>query len=90
MIPTETVGYDDFNTRYGDPTCTDATNLLDLLETSGFVQYARSATHKRGNTLDIVITLETSHVIVTAVTPMILITDHYAIECELHQPNQCV
>ena len=41
-------------------TCTDATNLVDLLETYGFVQHARGATHERGNLLDLVITSETS------------------------------
>ena len=73
--------------HYGDPTCTDATNLSDLLETSGFVQHDRGATDERGNTLDLVNTSDTSHVIATAVKPTTIITDHYAIECEL-QPNQ--
>ena len=35
--PTETVVCGYFNTRYGDPTCTNATNLADLFDTSGFV-----------------------------------------------------
>ena len=77
----------DFNTRYGDPTCTDATNLADLLGTSGFVQHVKGSTHVRGNILDLVITSELSHVIATAVKPTTMITDHYAIECELHQPK---
>ena len=85
--PTETVVCGDFNTRYGDPTCTDATNLADLLGTSGFVQHVKRSTHERGNILDLVITLETSDVIATAVKPTTMITDHYAIECELHQPK---
>ena len=82
---TETVVCRNFITRYGDPTCTDATNLADLLETSRFVQHARSATHERGETHDLVITSETSHDIATAAKPTTLITDHYAIECGLHQ-----
>ena len=84
---TETVRGGDFKTRYVDPTCTEAKNLTDLLETSCFVQHARGVTHERGNTLNLVITSETSHLIVTAITPMMLITDHYAIECDLHQTN---
>ena len=72
----------DFNTRYGDSTCTDATNLADLLGTSGFVQHVKGSTHERGNILDLVIT---SDVIATAVKPTTLFTDHYAIECERHQ-----
>ena len=85
--PTETVVCGDFNTRYGDPTCTDATNLADLLGTSGFVQHVKGSTHVRGNILDLVITSESSHVIASAVKPTTMITDHYAIECELHQPK---
>ena len=65
--PTETVVCGDFNTRYGDQTCTNATNLAGLLETSGFVQHVNSPTHERGNILDLVITSSTSHIIATAV-----------------------
>ena len=71
--PTETVVCGDFNTRYGDPTCTNATNLSDLLETSGFVQHVNSPTHERGSILDLVITSSTSHIIATAVKPNKLI-----------------
>ena len=75
----------DFNTKYGEPTCTDAVNLADLLDTAGFTQHVTGATHERGNTLDLVITAKTSHPIATAVKPTSLITDHYAVECELLQ-----
>ena len=85
--PTETIVCGDFNTRYVDPTCTNATNLADLLETAGFVQHVNSPTHERGNTLDLGITSSTSHIIATPVTPTTLITDHYAVECEHHQPK---
>ena len=85
--PTETVVCGDFNTRYGDPTCTNAMNLADLLDTSGFVQHVKSPTHERGNTLDLVITSGTSQIIATAVKPTTLVTDHYVVECELHQPK---
>ena len=46
----------DFNTRSGDSTCAHAMNLAHLMETSGFVQHVESATHDRGNTLDLIIT----------------------------------
>ena len=85
--PTETVVCGDFNTRYGDPTCTNATNLADLLDTSGFVQHVKSPTHEHGNTLDLVITSGTSQIIAAAVKPTTLVTDHYVVECELHQPK---
>ncbi len=81
--PTETVVCGDFNKKYGEPTCTDAVNLADLLDTAGFTQHVTGATHERGNTLDLVITAKTSHPIATAVKPTSLITDHYAVESEL-------
>ena len=79
--PTETVVCGDFNTKYGDPTCTDAVNLSDLLDTAGFEQHVTSATHERDNMLDLVITTKTPHPIFTAVKPSSLITDHYTVEC---------
>ena len=85
--PTETVVCGDFNTRCGDQTCTNATNLADLLDTSGFVQHVNNPTHELSNILDLVITSSTSHIIATAVKPTTLITDHYAVECQLHQPK---
>ena len=50
----ETIVCGDFNTRYKDSTCTDAINLADLLDTSGFVQHVSGATHEHGNTLDLI------------------------------------
>ena len=76
--PTETVVCGDFNTKYAEPTCTDAVNLADQLDTAEFTQHVTGATHERGNTLDLVITAKTSHPIATAVKPTSLITDHYA------------
>ena len=37
LTPTETVVCGDFNTKCGDPTCTDAVNLADLLDTAVFL-----------------------------------------------------
>ena len=37
--PTGTVVCGDFNTKYGDPTCTDAVIMADLLDTAGFEQH---------------------------------------------------
>ena len=81
--PRETVVCGDFNTKYGDPTCTDAVNLADLLETAGFEQHVTGATHERGNTLDLVISARAPHPMFPAVGSMSLITDHYAVECGL-------
>ena len=44
---TETIVCGDFNTRYKDPTCTNANNLANLLDTSDFMQRVSDATHER-------------------------------------------
>ena len=82
--PTETIVRGDFNTRYKDSTCTNANNLADLLDTSGFVQHVSDATHERGNILDLIITAKTSGQLATPVSPTTLLTDHYVFECELN------
>ena len=73
---TQTVVCWDFNTKYGDPTCTDTVNMTDLLDAAGFEQHVTGATHERGNTLDLVITAKALHPIFTAVRSTSLITDH--------------
>ena len=49
--PTETIVCGDFNTTYKNTTCTNANNLADLLETSGFMQRVSDVTHERDNIL---------------------------------------
>ena len=71
---TETIVYGDFNSRYTDSTCTNASNLADLLDTSGFVQHVSDATHERGNILDLIITAKTSGLLATPVSPTTLFT----------------
>ncbi|KAI0214317.1 hypothetical protein LSAT2_000559 [Lamellibrachia satsuma] len=64
----------DFNTGYGDSTCANAMNMADLLETSGFDKHAQGATREHGDTLDMIITSGTSHVIATSQRLFSLIT----------------
>ena len=82
--PTETIVCGDFSTRYKDSTCTDAINLADLLDTSGFVQHVSGATHERGSILDLIVTAKTSNLLTTPVSPTTLLTDHCALECDLN------
>ena len=82
--PTETIVCGDFNTRYKDSTCTNANNLADLLDTSGFVQHVSDATHEHGNILDLITKAKTSGLLATPVSPTTLLTDHYVVECELN------
>ena len=78
---TETIVCGDFNTIYKHLTCTDTINLVDLLDTSGFVQHVSSATHERGDILDLIIIAKTFNLLSTYVRPTTLLTDHYVPEC---------
>ena len=71
----------DFNTKYGDPTCTGAVNLSELRDTAGFEQHVTGAIPEGSNTLDLVITAKAPHPIFTAGGPTSLITELYAVEC---------
>jgi len=62
-------------------------NLADLLETFGFKQHVWDSTNQRDNSLDLIITSEISHIIVTEVKPTTMITAQYTIEYKLHQPK---
>ena len=80
--PTETVVCGDFNTRYKDSTCTDAINLADMLDTSGFILHVKSATHdEHGNILDLIIIAKTSNLFPISISPTTLLIDPYVLEC---------
>ena len=70
----------DFNVHYGSSGDNDACMLADILHSTNFQQHVSSATHCRGNILDLVITPSTNSVI-TDVSVESLMTDHHAITC---------
>ena len=65
----------DFNVHYGSSGDNDACMLADILHSTNFQQHVSSATHCRGNILDLVITPSTNSVI-TDVSVESLMTDH--------------
>ena len=72
----------DFNVHYGSSNDNDACMLADILHSTNFQQHVSSATHCRGNILDLVITPSTNSVI-TDVSVESLMTDHHAITCKM-------
>ena len=76
----------DFNVPYGKANNKDAGDLATLISDSHQKQNVLSATHVRGNTLDLIITAVVSSVI-TDVTVDSLLSDHHVILCRLPLPK---
>ena len=72
----------DFNVRYGDDSDPHARALRDVLSDASLRQNVTDATHNRGNVLDLVITACSSS-LVTGVSVNNLVTDHFAVICDL-------
>ena len=72
----------DFNIPYGNADDAHARALRDILSDANMRQNVTDATHNRGNILDIIIT-STSSSPITRVSIDDLVTDHYAIICNL-------
>ena len=78
----ETIIAGDFNI-YCNQRSRDFGDVMDLLETNGYKQHVTQSTHVSGNTLDLIITLVVSDLIIGNVRTAALISDHYAVECGL-------
>ena len=76
----------DFNVKYGNGDNKDARDFAALLEDSNLIQLVSSATHIKGNILDLVIAPATDSVI-SDVSVGALLTDHHAIVCHLNLPK---
>ena len=72
----------DFNVAYGDNNDAHARALHDILSDANLRQNVTDATHQQGNVLDLVITASSSSPI-TQTSVDALITDHFAILCDL-------
>ena len=76
----------DFNVKYGNGDNKDPHDFTALLEDSNLIQLVSSATHIKGNILDLVIAPATDSVI-SDVSVDALLTDHHAIVCQLKLPK---
>ena len=66
----------DFNIHVNDPDCRDAKNFADLLSANGLKQHVAGATHKSGNTLDLIVTPEASRVALSPPSIDYFFSDH--------------
>ena len=71
----------DFNIHVNDPDDRHARRLSALLETFGLVQSVSQPTHRRGNTLDLLITRAEGRPTESTVDPLDVISDHALVVC---------
>ena len=76
----------DFNIHVNDPDDRHARRLSALLETFGLVQSVSQPTHRRGNTLDLLITRAEGRPTECTVDPPDVISDHALVVCRF--PSQ--
>ncbi len=74
----------DFNYHINDVNCKDARNLIDLINTNGFTQHVTGRTHQCGNTLDLVITPESSKLLLSQPKTTVKFGDHYIVQSTLN------
>ena len=74
----------DFNLHVNDISDADAVFFLEAITALGLSQHVKSPTHNKGNTLDLIITEESTQVKVTRCVPLDFISDHRLVACELN------
>ena len=77
----------DFNIHVNDPNNADSIFLLDAMSSMGFNQIVKSATHKSGNTLDLIFLEETHLFNNFECNVSELLSDHKWVVCQLCIPN---
>ena len=74
----------DFNFHVDVPDDYNASKFLDLLDSAGLQQHVQNATHKKGHTLDLMISRKSSHFVSDLSVKMGLPSDHYAVKCNIN------
>ena len=82
MLEFDIVILGDFNVRYGDNSDAHPRALHDILSDANMRQNVTDATHNRGNVLGLIIAASSSSPI-TRVSVNDLVTDHFAVLCDL-------
>ena len=77
----------DFNHKIGNINDDDAENLLETMNALGFEQYFNCATHKSGNTLDLLFSEVISGIKIVNCKPTSYISDHCAMVCRTTIPK---
>ena len=74
----------DFNFHVDQPDDHNASVFLDILDSADLGQHVTEATHKKGHTLDLVITRKSAHLVSNLSVKRGLPSDHYAIKCYIN------
>jgi len=77
----------DFNVRYQLVTDPDSRRLSDVLSSFDMVQHVCGATHRCGNTLDLVMTFADCQLDAVTVDPPGIVSDHALVVCRLTAMN---
>ena len=77
----------DFNVRYQLATDPDSRRLSDVLSSFDMVQHVCGATHRCGNTLDLVMTFADCQLDAVTVDPPGIVSDHALVVCRLTAMN---
>ena len=71
----------DFNFHLDDASDRDANTFLDVLESRDLQQYVTGATHKKGHTLDLLISRKSDELISQVAIQQGLPSDHFVLSC---------
>jgi exonuclease III len=74
----------DFNIHVNNKSCRDACKFLEILSSYGLVQHVSDATHKSGNTLDLIITTATSKFRLASPSVGYFVSDHAFVSSEIN------
>ena len=73
----------DFNFHIDDPQDNHANRFIDILDALGLKQHVSAPTHKKGHTLDLLITRSEDSLISRIMIRDPIISDHFAVHCDL-------
>ena len=71
----------DFNLHVNDKNDDDSNNFINAMTALGLIQHVTFATHKSGNTLDLVMTEVVSDIRIEGCIPDIFFSDHSSVSC---------
>lgn len=88
LTPHKLIITGDFNFHVDVANDKDAQNFTDLLDSAGLQQHISFPTHKKGHTLDLIISNKDSSSLIHSTASITdLPSDHYAVACKLDTPR---
>ena len=71
----------DFNIHLDNPKDSFVSNFCDIIQSANLLQHVKGSTHKRGHTLDLIITRSIENTIQDVCVNDSTISDHYSVSC---------